>query len=623
MPFTVPNVASAAYPAQAGLDSGDLSVLAGGSALTGVPSGCAVTAQGTPNMTVAVASGRVRISGRQVAVTGGNVTITAADSTNPRHDLITVDTSGTLAVITGTPAAITTSSEPTFPAIPAGRVVLAAVYVPAASSVVQANQITDKRMTIPGVVWVINVCDEGAVGDWDPGPQTGTDSTAAFTNAVNKASALITSLTVSSVAIYVPPGQYLTEKIPPLPNRSALYGDSPGTTRLYRKGSGTTTGPFISNQATAHMVTIKGLTLDCRNVGDSTSHGISLDNTATGVGNEWTDGRNYCADLLIQYANGDGHRLAGRGVNMIERVQVMQANGHGFTTGTDSYYSDCDSGVSGLDGFYISGANTRITGSKAWYSGAVSTSGATGGTGHGFHFADGNYSPNAIACCEAQDNARAGFYLNNVGRQVITGCIADSNNFAGLNHAGFEVLGSYVNYINGFAFDRASNTNHQIAGLRVDANGGSNVIDVISDRNTMAQGAITTDSAVDTGGSRVSVGSAGFAANVGTYSGATMNFPTSRGDVFAGTLTQNTTIGLTTGQPGAQSKTFTLKQDATGGRTVTWPKPGSPTVAAPAVYWAGGTAPAMTTTANATDVYELVTADGIRWYGTRLIANAS
>lgn len=148
MPFTVPNTADAAYSPQAGLDSGDLAMLAAAPAVTGVVSGCAVTAQATANMTVAVGSGVARIGGRKVVVTGGNVTITTANATLPRHDLITVDANGALAAVAGTAAAVTASSEPVFAAIPAAQLPLAVVYVPAGDTAINANQITDKRVIV-------------------------------------------------------------------------------------------------------------------------------------------------------------------------------------------------------------------------------------------------------------------------------------------------------------------------------------------------------------------------------------------------------------------------------------------------------------------------------------------
>jgi hypothetical protein len=94
MPF-IPNAPDAANENQAELDSVDLEILLAGIKGDGVISGCAVTAQGSPNMTVAVASGVVKVGTTRATVSSGNVTITTAHSLNPRFDLIVVNNSGT------------------------------------------------------------------------------------------------------------------------------------------------------------------------------------------------------------------------------------------------------------------------------------------------------------------------------------------------------------------------------------------------------------------------------------------------------------------------------------------------------------------------------------------------
>jgi len=346
--------------------------------------------------------------------------------------------------------------------------------------------------------YVVNVCDLGAVGDYNPNTVSGTNNTTAFAAAITAATNA--SIYTPVVEIYVPPGQYLTEKIPPIPNRVTLRGAGPGATRIYRKNSGTTTGPFVTNTTHARAISVRGMTLDGNGVGDATSGGVTLDNSAalsTDAANgiaEYYDARHFVSDLIIQFCKGHGLKQTGSGVSMIQRVQVFYCDNHGFITGADSYFSDCDAGSSGFDGFFVAGPNSRLTSCKAWYSGRVSTSGAgvTGGTGHGFHVQDGNYSTNTLINCEAQDNARAGFFLSNTGRHILSGCVADSNNTANLSHAGFELLGSWTIRLDGFAWDRAANTNHQLAGLRL-TSGGYNVISVTADDSTMAQGRITSD----------------------------------------------------------------------------------------------------------------------------------
>jgi len=139
--FNIPNAADAQDVSQAQPDSRDFrDMIAAAFAGTGVVSGCAVTAQGSPNMTVAVAAGSIAVAGVVAAVTGGNVTITAANATNPRFDLIVVSNTGVKSAVAGVP-----NAAPVFPD-PAGQVVLAAVRVPANATVIDNAKIVDKRL---------------------------------------------------------------------------------------------------------------------------------------------------------------------------------------------------------------------------------------------------------------------------------------------------------------------------------------------------------------------------------------------------------------------------------------------------------------------------------------------
>lgn len=166
--FSIPNTADAGFTAQAEPDSRDIDIMVAGAAGHGVIQGCAVSAQGSPDMTVAVAVGTVQIDGwRARKVAAGNVNIGAADAANPRIDLVCADATGAKQVIAGAPA-----SAPVMPAITAGYVVLAAVYVPAADTTIAANQITDKRAVLSPLLVCSGgarriYCDFGYVGpDW-------------------------------------------------------------------------------------------------------------------------------------------------------------------------------------------------------------------------------------------------------------------------------------------------------------------------------------------------------------------------------------------------------------------------------------------------------------------------
>lgn len=172
--FTIPNVSDAFDAKQSEVDKVDLDILVAGQRGDGVISGAAVSAQGTPDMTVAVASGVVKVGATVVSVSSGNVTIPTAHATNPRFDLVVVSDTGTKSVTAGTAAA-----APVFPAIPASSVVLASVYVPANDTAIQSNQITDKRVLLgnPPLVGVISPAQLTTnQNDWAP---TGC-STAAF-----------------------------------------------------------------------------------------------------------------------------------------------------------------------------------------------------------------------------------------------------------------------------------------------------------------------------------------------------------------------------------------------------------------------------------------------------------
>lgn len=120
----------------------------------------AVTANGTPNMSVNAAAGAAIIKGDDTPATQGsyfvrndatvNLAIAAADATNPRKDLIILqvrdsfysgsDDDARLAVVTGTPAA-----SPAEPALPNNSLKLAVITVAAAATSITSGAITDSR----------------------------------------------------------------------------------------------------------------------------------------------------------------------------------------------------------------------------------------------------------------------------------------------------------------------------------------------------------------------------------------------------------------------------------------------------------------------------------------------
>jgi hypothetical protein len=91
----------------------------------------------------------------------------------------------------------------------------------------------------------------------------------------------------------------------------------------------------------------------------------------------------------------------------------------------------------------------------------------------------------------------------------------------------------------------------------------------------------------------------------------------SNGNFVTATLTGNCTFtfSMTSVPSGAYSFTLVLTNDATGGRTITWPA---------SVKWPNATVPTRTTTANKTDVYTFFTYDsGTTWWGNLSLYNFS
>lgn len=171
----------------------DLAVIVAGSNGTGVVSngsgalsGCGVTAQGTPNMTVAVAACSVRVVQAVASVTSGNVTITTANPSSPRIDLVVVNASGTKSAVAGTPAAV-----PDAPNIPADSVVLAFVRVPAAGTAVDNSMITDKRVPVQTAPLAVASGGTGLASGTSGGVLSFTGSTTIASSGALTASAIV------------------------------------------------------------------------------------------------------------------------------------------------------------------------------------------------------------------------------------------------------------------------------------------------------------------------------------------------------------------------------------------------------------------------------------------------
>ena len=125
------------YPNAA--DQTSIAIISGGG---GVFTGGAVTAQGTPNQTVAVSAGSVITpEGKRYAFDAVSaLSATAADATNPRVDIVYVSSSGVVTYLAGTAAA-----SPSQPATPTNGAILAAVSRAANDNTISTTDISKKR----------------------------------------------------------------------------------------------------------------------------------------------------------------------------------------------------------------------------------------------------------------------------------------------------------------------------------------------------------------------------------------------------------------------------------------------------------------------------------------------
>lgn len=157
----------------------------------GIVSGCAPSIGG---LTVTVGAGIVHLAdGTRKEIAQTNITLDAADPTNPRIDLVYIDSTGAVAKITGTAAA-----SPSAPALPTGGISVCNVSVTASAT---TGTVTDIRRVLAR--WyntgIVNVKDFGAVGDGV------TDDTTAFKAAL---------LAAKAGKLFVPKGNYnITENL--------------------------------------------------------------------------------------------------------------------------------------------------------------------------------------------------------------------------------------------------------------------------------------------------------------------------------------------------------------------------------------------------------------------------
>jgi hypothetical protein len=117
-----------------------------------VISGLVVSEQSIPDQSVQVSSGKALIDGLSYSISENlNLSLSTADVTNPRYDIISVDASGVFTVTDGT-----ASATPVMPTKPSDSVVVAYVYRAANDNVIGTADITDCRALIGKKYYSVN-----------------------------------------------------------------------------------------------------------------------------------------------------------------------------------------------------------------------------------------------------------------------------------------------------------------------------------------------------------------------------------------------------------------------------------------------------------------------------------
>jgi hypothetical protein len=318
--FTIPAYANAStYPEQAKPDPIDFSVLAGGTSGVGVISGCAVAAQGTPDMTLAVTAGMVTTgAGVQITVASGNVTVTTAHATLPRWDLVVVSSAGTKSVVAGTAA-----STPLLPS-PGSACVLAAVYVPATVTAITNAMLVDKRVTQATSYQLVTGLVENS-------SSAATANTAAIQAALNSAAAAAsaranlspaTGTSTGGTRVVIPAGRYYINRSVGsdttccllLGNSVVLAGQGLGTQLILANGVASAATPCVMVKAAllTNFVGIEDISLlgNKSNQTDtnSASHGVDF---SRGTITELYDGMFWLTNVFVFEAAGNGFNLFG------------------------------------------------------------------------------------------------------------------------------------------------------------------------------------------------------------------------------------------------------------------------------------------------------------------------
>lgn len=247
------------------------------SGFTGVITGCGVVWTGSLNFTVA--AGTYAINGTSYSIAQTNLTLSAADGTNDRFDVVAVNTSSAAVVILGTPA-----NPALIPTVdPATQLYLTAISVPAnattpgniTSTILYAENAgspTEWTASSSGTTWALGSTNNPHAGTKDI---EATSLTAAAYAQLQKPSGTFDLSTVNSLVFYI------RSKATWNSNRSLTIeflnaGALVGNALTFREGS----FGFVSSNTTSYQQIV--IPISSFNVGNTSTNQIRFISAGSG-----------------------------------------------------------------------------------------------------------------------------------------------------------------------------------------------------------------------------------------------------------------------------------------------------------------------------------------------------
>ena len=266
-------------------------------------------------------------------------------------------------------------------------------------------------------------------------------------------------------------------------------------------------------------------------------------------------------------------------------------SGEGGVTHYRTRYIGCTAQANTNSGFYLHDGMTdsAIVGCASRDNGAAGITLATGSV------------RNIVSASTCTGNANNGLRLDSASYTTVNGCVFDGNATASSGNP-------EVYFVSGAAYNTVANC------VVNSVNSNTSVVEAgTSDYNAVR--GLTTNKSVTLIGAHSSNDATAFSQSsadlrysqlvepvtVVAASGAAQTLAGTAADI---TLSNSCTLTMPTATTGS-SMTLVLRQDASGGRVVTWPA---------AVKWPSGTAPTVTNTAGAVDAFTFLCVGGV-WCG--------